>query len=424
MAIASVIEPSFLVIAKTANVTNMQTIYLDYNSTTPIDPAVLAAMVECHESGFLNPASQHRLGQRARQKIEDARRTICEMLGGETSGMRTDRLIVTSGATESNNLALIGTALAAESLAASGADSAKSSNSNSANFYSKRIIISAIEHPSIVGAAAELARRGYRVDVIKVDSQGVCRLDHLRELVSSPATLVSMMLVNNETGVIQPVASAAKICREFGIPIHTDAVQAVGKISVDFRELDVDLLSFTAHKLHGPRGVGGLMTRPDVVLHPLIHGGFQQSGTRPGTEDVSLMVGMCKSIELFHENPDRVSHLAGLRDRLVALLSAAIPDLVINGEGADRIGHTLNVSFPGVNRQALLMAADFQGLAISTGSACASGSSEPSPVLIAMGLEKEVVEGSIRVSLGVPTTEAEIDLASSRIVNICKDLRS
>ena len=389
-------------------------IYLDHNSTSPILPEVAQAISECHAQQFVNPASQHRLGQTARRKIEELRTGIATMLGGQCTGMQTDQLIFTSGGTESNNLAVLGLV---------SRDSADQNDQNDET-KPKRVLISSIEHPSVFGAAEQLVRLGYEVEKIPVDGDCVCDLDALQTMLQQPAQLVSIMLANNETGVIEPIQKAAGICRQHGVLIHTDAVQAVGKIPVDFRQLGVDAMSLTAHKFGGPRGIGGLLVRSGITPQPILFGGFQQSAIRPGTEDVSLVVGMHRALELFLDAPDqRQAQLAGLRDELQNGLLAEFDDLVINGGQVDRVPHTLNISFPGIDRQSFLLAADMAGLAISTGSACASGSSELSPVLLAMRVEKEIIVSSIRISLGVSTTPEEVAKSVSRIVKIVSVFR-
>jgi cysteine desulfurase len=389
-----------------------QPIYLDHNSTSPIDPSVAQTISDCYAAGYVNPASQHQMGQRARRKLERVRTRMAEILGANCAGMQTDQLVLTSGGTESNNLAMIGLCRGAYP------DPSVSPNRPA------RVLISAIEHPSVTGSAEQLVRMGYEVERIPVDRHGVCELDVFESLIDEQTILVSMMLANNETGVIQGVAEAAAICRKQGVLIHTDAVQAVGKIPVNFGELGVDALSFTAHKLGGPRGIGGLLIRHGLTPQPILFGGFQQMAIRPGTEDVALAAGMCQALELYQADPQgRSDSLATLRDRLQNELQAQFDDLVVNGGDAPRVPHTLNISFPGIDRQSFLLAADMAGLAISTGSACASGSSELSPVLLAMKLENEVVAGSIRISLGISTTEAEITESTRRIGKIIHDLR-
>ena len=283
--------------------------------------------------------------------------------------------------------------------------------------------------PSEFRLAAEHAAQvlGVKLQILSVDSAGQCRLVHLQELLDQgPTSLVSLMLVNNETGVIQPVVDAAKICRARGVRIHCDAVQAIGKLPVSFCELGVDLLSFTPHKFHGPRGIGGLVIRSGADPAPLLFGGFQQRGLRPGTEDVALAAGCQLAMEMaVLSQPDNFTRLVEVRDIFLNNLRTLMRgSFVVNGSSALRSPHTLNLSFPGVERQTLLIAADVAGLAISTGSACSSGSSEPSPVLLAMGLETELVESSIRVSFGRDTTPDEAVRGAELLAQIVNELRA
>lgn len=377
-------------------------IYFDHNSTTPILPEVADAMAAALRAGYANPASQHAFGRRARRALEVAREEIAEILGAKTTGMDADQLIFTSGGTEANNLALLG--LAGETPG--------------------RVVISAIEHPSVVGSAELLARRGWQVDRLPVTHDGVIDLNHARELVSTKPLLLSAMLANNETGVLQPVAELAKLLAEQNIPLHTDAVQVAGKLPLHFRDLGASAMTITAHKFHGPRGIGALLVRHGVKLNPQLHGGFQQAGLRPGTEDVALAIGMVTALRLWQrEAIPRATRMAQLRDRLEAALVAGDAHVVINGASAPRLPHTTNIAFVGLNRQVLVMALDLAGVACSTGSACASGSSEPSPVLLAMGCSEGVVEGSLRLSLGASTTLADVDDAARRILLTINELR-
>ena len=389
----------------------MNSIYLDYNSTTPIDPTVAAAMADCHATGYVNPASQHQPGQQARTKLETLRTSTISQLGGTFSGMQTDSLIFTSGGTESNNLAVTGLALA--------------SLEKAEDEQVKRVIISPVEHPSVTGIAEYLKSIGFEIETIPVDRTGICQVDQLKKMLTRPTSLVSVQLANHETGVLQPVAEIASLCREHGVLTHTDAVQAVGKIPVHFKDLNVDAMTLTAHKFHGPRGIGGLLLRHGVNLQPMLFGGFQQMGLRPGTEDVALVTGMNAALQLCSDSlVQRREHLCSLRDRLLERLQAEIPDLIVNGGVAEKTPQTLNVSFPGVDRQAFLMAADMNGIAISTGSACASGSSEPSPVLLAMQADETAVAGALRISVGHPTTESDIDYAADSFIRIFARLSS
>jgi len=402
-------------------------IYLDHNSTTPIAPEVAAAMAQCHAEGFVNPASQHGPGRAARRKLEEAREGTAEILGAKTTGMDADTVIFTSGGTESNNLALFG--LAGAHLQEGDALAEPPSGSTPQEGRAPALVISSIEHPSVVGPAEALARRGWRLHRLPVSAQGVVDVDHVCETLETSsetprAALFSVMLGNNETGVLQPVPEIAAACRQAGVPLHTDAVQVAGKLPVNFRELGVEAMTVSAHKFHGPRGIGALIVRHGVELTPTLHGGFQQASLRPGTEDVSLAVGMHKGLELWQAEADeRRRRMEQLRDLFEQQLRAGDPSVVVNGRDAPRLPHTSNISFPGIDRQAMLMALDMAGVACSTGSACASGSSEPSPVLLAMGCDEEVISGSLRFSLGAGTTAADIEKAAGRILRVAHDLR-
>ncbi|MCG8585978.1 MAG: cysteine desulfurase [Pirellulales bacterium] len=376
----------------------MQAIYLDHNATAPIAPEVAEAMSECYRAGYANPASAHEPGRRARRRLETARDTIGQILGTDTSGANSDRVIFTSGGTEANNLALRGLG----------------------GTKPAHAVVSAIEHPSVADVAVQLEREGWRISRLGVTPDGVVQVDQLAGLLRADTRFVAVMLGNNETGVIQPIRQVAEICNEHQVPLHTDAVQAVGKIAVDFRELGVTTMSVTAHKFHGPRGIGALIIHGDVSIEPMLRGGFQQAGIRPGTESVVLAIGMQRALELWQEEShERETRMRELRDSLEAGLRQGWPELVINGQLAPRLPHTSNVSFPGIDRQALLMALDVAGVACSTGSACASGSSEPSPVLLAMGADEAVVGGSLRLSLGASTTALEVDEAVRKILACC-----
>jgi cysteine desulfurase len=309
--------------------------------------------------------------------------------------------VLTSGGTEANNLALFG--LAGETPG--------------------RVVVSAIEHPSVLAAADRLARRGWHVVRLRASIDGVVDLEQLRAALAAPAHLVSLMWGNNETGALQPIAEAAEICRAAGVPLHSDAVQVVGKLPIEFDRLGASAVSLAAHKFHGPRGIGALVVDSAVSLEGQLCGGFQQQGLRPGTESIELAIGMCWALELWASEADeRHRRLARLRDRFESRLRAGRGDLVVNGSGAPRLPHTSNVSFVGLDRQELFMALDLAGVQCSTGSACASGSSEPSPVLRAMGLPDSIVNSALRFSLGANTTEADIDEAATRILQVCNDL--
>jgi cysteine desulfurase len=381
-------------------------IYLDHNATTPIDPRVVEAMTRAWRDCGANPASQHASGRKARRVLEESREGIAELLGAKTGGMDADRVIFTSGGTEANNLALCG--LLASTIG------------GSKPVPDVPLIVSSIEHPSISTMAAYFEARGTTVRRHPVAGSGIVSTND-----DLAAALVSIMLANNETGVTQPVETLAAKAHTQGSLVHTDAVQAVGKIRVHFGELGVDAMTVAPHKFHGPLGIGALVLKHGVKLQPQLHGGFQQEGLRPGTENVALAVGYHRALELaVSELPERESRMRSLRDELERLIRAPILDTVIIGEDAPRLPNTSCISFPGVDRQALVMALDLAAVACSTGSACASGSSEPSPTLLAMGLPKAVVDGAIRLSLGAFTTAPEVAEAARRILKAVNHLRS
>jgi cysteine desulfurase len=389
-------------------------INLDHNATTPLDPRVLEAMTRAWRDHGANPASQHTLGRKARRALEDAREGIAELLGAKTGSMDADQLVFTSGGTEANNLTLFGLI-----------SPPPSEGENRRYLFGAELVVSASEHPSILAAAQELLRRGMRVHVARavddrcqIHAELMHCLDHLPQL-------CSVMLANNETGIIHPIPQIAEYCAERVVLLHTDAVQAVGKTRVHFRELGVHAMTVAPHKFHGPIGIGALILYRDCKLLPQLHGGFQQGGFRPGTENVALAIGFYEALKLADsELADRATRMQSLRDELERSLRADIPEIVIISEQARRLPNTSCIAFPGLDRQALVMALDLAGVACSTGSACASGSSEPSPTLVAMGLPKAVIDSAIRLSLGAFTTADEIAAAARRISSVVKHLKS
>jgi cysteine desulfurase len=384
-------------------------IYLDHNSTTPLLPEVADAMLEVAGAGYVNPASQHQSGQRARRLLEETREAILSLLGGKTSGMDADRLLFTSGGTEANNFVLRGLAGSPPG----------------------RVIVSSLEHPSILGPAEYLATHGAQVDRIRALTDGSIDLAHFEQLLCAGPSprIVSVMAANNETGKCQPIATLAQACHARGIPFHTDAVQLIGKADGIWNQSPgISAMTVAAHKFHGPVGIGALVLRSLVKPEPLLFGGFQQEGLRPGTESLILAVGMRKALELAIAGAeDRQRHLRTLRDTFVAELTSQLPEIVIAATDSPTgrvLPNTVNIAFVGLDRQELLLALDMAGVCCSTGSACASGSSEPSPVLVAMGLPEAVIRGALRFSFGITNTAAEASEAARRILKVVNDLRS
>jgi cysteine desulfurase len=376
----------------------MDCIYLDNNATTALLPAVWEAMRPFAAEAFGNPASAHRAGRRARQALEDARDRVAALVGA-----RPDEVVFTSGATEANNLALYG--LLADPPG--------------------HLVASPIEHPSVAEPLRDLHERGFDLSFLPVQPSGVVAADALDPLVRPETVLVAVMLVNHETGAVQPVeAIAASLARLPHPPaLHCDATQAVGKRPVHFARLGATTLSFSAHKFHGPKGAGVLLVRRGTRLRALTRGGHQQQGRRPGTEPVALAVGLSVALEIANRDLDqRLQHARHLRGLLLDLLRAGAAPVVVNGSD-DGVPHTLNLSFPGLAGDALLMALDLAGVACSTGSACSSGSLLPSPVLAAMHVPDDCLRSALRFSLGALTTEDEITEAARRICRTVKRLR-
>lgn len=365
-------------------------------------PEVAERIANVLRAGYVNPASQHRPGQLARRLLEDAREAIGHALGAQIDVVRPDQLIFTSGGTESNNLALFGMAGDPPS----------------------RLIVSGIEHPSLLQPARELARRGHDIQFLRVTADGVADLDHLRDLLQTPTRLVSLMAANNETGVLQPIEAAAELCAAAGVPLHVDAVQWIGKLPFDFQATRAALVTIAPHKFHGPVGIGALLVRSDCQVQPMFWGGAQQFGIRPGTESLALAVGFQAAIDVWrHDAADRTSRLAKLRNEFEQLLLAGWPEAVVIGGRAARAPHISNVAFPGFDRQALLVALDLAGIACSTGSACASGSSEPSPVHLAMGLPSDMISSALRFSVHALQAPSDAAHAAQRILQLLNDLR-
>ncbi len=382
----------------------MSPIDLDQNATTPLDPAVLEAM-RPHWLAGGNPESRHAAGRSARRALEGARESVAAILGASPG-----EVVFTSGGTEANNLAVFGLA---------GRDGAGPPH----------VVSSPIEHPAVAEAIGRLEGSGSAVDRPDVDAQGRASADAMARAIRPGTRLATLILANNETGAIQPVGALAALAEGRGVPVHTDAVQAVGRIPVDFRALGVATLAASAHKFHGPAGVGLLLVRKGVVLVPQLFGGGQQGGSRPGTPAVALAVGLASALGRWRDEAGaRAARWSRLRDRLESGLVAAIgPGRVVrNGpaDPADRLPQTLNVGFPGLDGDALLMQLDLAGVAASLGSACASGTSRPSPTLVAMRVDADRLRSSVRFSLGATTAEAEVDEAIRRVAAVVDRIRA
>jgi cysteine desulfurase len=374
----------------------MNGIYLDNNATTPLLPAVWEAMRPYLTDRFGNPASSHWAGRRARQALEDARDGTAALLGAFP-----DEVIFTSGATEANNLALFG--LAGEPPA--------------------HVLTSPIEHPSVAEPVRQLAQRGFVVDLLPVDTTGIVCAKILIDRLRPETRLLTVMLANNETGAVQPVAELAALL-DRRAAFHCDAAQAVGRLPCHFHDFGVTTLALSAHKFHGPQGVGALLVRRHTRLSPQLWGGHQQQGRRPGTEAVALAVGLATALDLAQRDAEaRRAHVLHLRRRFLETLRLAADPVVLNGPAEGGVPHTLNLSFPGCRADALLMSLDLAGVACSTGSACSSGSLLPSPVLQAMGVPDDVLHSAMRFSLSPLLSEAEVEEAGRRIVRVVSRLR-
>ncbi len=379
-------------------------IYLDCNASTPCDPRVVEAMLPYLTDTFANPSSRnHRPGREASTALETARGEVASRLGARSAA----EIIMNSGASEGNNHAIVGVAEAFED-------------------RRRHLITQVTEHPSVLEPMRRLARRGWELTEIGVDSTGRIRLEKLREALRDDTALVSLMLANNETGTIQPIAEAAELAHNRGALIHCDAAQAVGKIPVDIRALKVDLLTISGHKIYAPKGVGALYLRrskPPLRLPPLISGGGHEYGLRSGTPNVPGAVALARALELAEETLASESiRIAALRDRLETAITGPLEGCTVNGSAEHRLPGTTNISFAGVEGNALL--ASLPDLAVSTGSACTSGHSDASPVLLAMGVPKPLARASLRFGLGRFSTAMEIDRAARRIIEEVSRLRS
>lgn len=374
-------------------------IYLDYNASSPVFADVLEAMARAQDPAIGNASSVHRYGQRARALVDDARSSVAGLLEADP-----DEVVFTSSGTEAINLSLRG---AFDTLAPAGRT---------------RIVVSAIEHEAVLNTARALAARGAEVVVVQSGTDGVVRAADMVAAITRDTALVSLMLANNEIGTIQPVGEVARHCHELGVLCHTDAVQGAGKIPVSVRDLGVDLLSISGHKFGGPKGVGALYVRRGTRVTAQTTGGRQERNRRAGTENVAGLAGLGVAARLARESLAQGMSISGKRDRLERAILTAVAGTTVNGS-APRVPNTTNISFDGVEAESLLIALDLEGVAVSTGSACSSGSLEPSHVLRGMGLPHSRARNSIRFSLGASTTDDEIDVVASRVPELVAKLR-
>ncbi len=381
-------------------------IYLDHNATTPLHPEVKKYMIENMDL-FGNPSSMHSFGREARQKIEESRKIISDFIGAQP-----EEIVFMGSGSEANNTVLSLSTCPLKSCNVSG-------------LYKPRIITSKIEHPAVIETVKCIAGKTADVQYLDVDEYGKVDIDQLENLLSENQTvLVSIMMANNEIGTIQDIKRIAKIVHKHNGLFHTDAVQATGKIPIDVKDLDIDFLTISAHKIYGPKGIGALYIKNGVPFCPIIYGGHQEKGRRAGTENSLSILGFSKAVEMRkNEMEEEGKRLLKLKNRLKSGIIKNLDYVKVIGHPEDCIPGTLNISFEGVEGEAILLYLDFDGIAVSTGSACASGSLDPSHVILATGLEKEFAHGSIRFSLGRDTTSEEIDYTIESITKTINRLR-
>ena len=374
--------------------------YLDYNATTPVDPGVLEEMTSYFNRQFHNPSSFYRKAGEANQAVETARKRVADLVNSDIGN-----IYFTSGGTESDNLAILGAVRK--------------------NGRKGHIITSKIEHPAVLNVCKYLEKNGFEVTYLPVDANGLVAPDDLKKSIKDSTMLVSIMHSNNEIGTIQPLKRLIGIAHERGVLFHTDAVQAVGKIPIDVKDLDIDLMSFSGHKFYGPKGIGGLYKKKDVKLEPLVQGGGHERGLRAGTENVPGIVGLGKAAQLAMEGMAQVERkIRPLRDRLQKRIIETIPESIVNGDTSERLFNTLNVSIKYIEGEAILGFLDAEGLALSSGSACSSKSLDPSHVLLAIGLKHEDAHGSLRISLGKFNEAEDVDKLIEVLPPVVERLRS
>jgi cysteine desulfurase len=382
-------------------------VYLDNSATTPVDPRVASAMARAVVENFGNASSVHSFGQQARAAVDRARREVASLIGAKQN-----EIVFTSGGTEANNLAIRGLGEAAAN-------------------HGRHVITSSIEHPSVAGVCTELEKRGWEVTRLPVYRNGIVKVEDVAASLRSDTVLISIMVANNEIGTIQPIAEIGAFVREKraagqkSLWFHTDAVQAAGRLRLNVDELGCDLLTMSAHKLYAPKGTGALYVRRGVRLHGQNVGGHQERERRAGTENVPGIVAFGEAVKLAREEfGQRSDHDRELRDRFETAATRRVPDIVLNGDRDRRLGHLSNMSFRFIEGEGLLINLDLEGVAVSTGSACSSGTLEPSPVIRALGLDEELARGSIRFSFGKDNTEADVDYTVEVLVKAVERLRA
>jgi cysteine desulfurase len=379
----------------------MRRVYLDHSATTPVKPEVVEAMLPYFTEVFGNASSVHAFGREARNAVMAARTTIADFINTTP-----DELYFTAGGTESDNWAIRGVALA---------NRAKGNH----------IITTTIEHHAVLHVCQILEKEGFEVTYLPVSADGLISLDALRAAIRPTTTLISIMAVNNEIGTVQPIEAIGKIAKEHGVLFHTDAVQALGKIELDVDKQNIDLMSFSAHKLYGPKGIGALYIRKGIRIQNLMDGGAQERKRRPGTENVPGIIGFGKAVELSAANFEATNaKLTNLRDKMIADIEATIPYIRLNGHRTQRHPGNVNFCFEFIEGESLLLSLDLVGIAGSSGSACTSGSLDPSHVLMAIGLTHEIAHGSLRLSLGESTTEEDVNYTVEHLKPIVERLRS
>jgi cysteine desulfurase len=377
-------------------------VYFDHNATTPVDSSAADVMMRVLRDEYGNASSVHRLGQQAKSVMDEARSAVSTLIGAEPS-----ELVFTSGGTEADNFALRG---AAEALEPTGR---------------KHLIATSIEHEAVLVTLKALSRRGWKTTLLPVGESGIVSPDALKDVLTDDTAIVSVMHANNELGTVQPVAELAAIARTKGALVHTDAVQSVAKIPVNVRELGVDLLSLSAHKFNGPKGAGALWIKRGTRIAPILTGGKHERTRRAGTENVPAIAGMGVAAERGRAKlGTEAARVAALRDRLEREILSRIPGTMVNGAREARVPNTTNISFDRIEAESLLIALDLEGIAVSTGAACSSGTLEPSHVLRAMGLPSHRAQNSIRFSLGAGNTDAEIDYLLDKLPKAVEKLRS